>query len=321
VIVTGLSAALLTLTRGISPLWVAIILLLVALLMGDKPVRGLISSKVGLRTMLAVLVCVGLAVAWIATQHALDLIPAGQQVGGLSSWSILRDAIGNSSMWFREMVGVLGWLDTYLPSFTYLFWYVAVSMVAIVGMVVAKKRELAVLVLLILVVVILPVAIECSQARRVGLVWQGRYSLPLAVGIPIIATALIDRSNVPTSLRSRFTSLIFLGALVAQCGAFFETVRRYAVGDRGPLAFWTGRWQPPAGTIITCCWYLAAMVLTWIVLRSLVARPDALRGRQLVAAPGSISNRVVPGSTRSERISRVGFRALRAAPLRAAPRR
>jgi hypothetical protein len=283
VIVTGLSAALLTLTRGISPLWVAIIFLLVALLMGDTPVRKLVSSKVGLGMTLVVTVCGGLAVAWIATQHALDLIPGGQQVVGLPGSSILRDAIGNSSVWFQQMVGVLGWLDTSLPSFTYLFWYVAVGMVAVFGIVVAKKRELVVFVLLIVVILILPVAIEFSQARRVGLVWQGRYSLPLAVGIPIIATALIDRSNVPTSFRNRFTSVIFLGVLAAQCGAFFETVRRYTVGDHGPLAFWTGQWQPPAGTIITCCWYLVAMVLTLVVLRSLVTQPDAVRNASSVA--------------------------------------
>jgi len=293
VAVMGTSAALLALTRGISPLWVTLILLMVALSLGWRQTVGILTRLDGAIALAAVMVATAVAVSWIVTQHALDLIPAGAQVAGQSDSQVLRGDIGNSYTWFEQMVGVLGWLDTSLPRVTYLFWFIAVGGVAALGALVARGRRLAVLVLLVLLVLTVPVAIEYSQARRVGMVWQGRYILPLAVGIPMLSTALIDESAALASLRNRLATLLTTGVLVAQVAAFAETVRRYAVGDDGTLAFWRSRWQPPAGVVVTCIWLLLAMASFVGLLRLLAGRV----GATAVEVPGEPSPSSPPNET------------------------
>ncbi len=32
-----------------------------------------------------------------------------------------------------------------------------------------------------------PLVAEAASAPRIGFVWQGRYSLPLAIGVPVVA--------------------------------------------------------------------------------------------------------------------------------------
>ena len=170
-------------------------------------VRSLIKQNARL---IAALVILGLvALAWLAVAHPLDLTPAGQQVHSLPEWAILKDDIGGTYSWFLQMVGVLGWLDTYFPTPVYLFWMVAVGSLFLIAIASVRNRKSIIpLFALIVLVLVVPVLIELSQARRVGLVWQGRYTLPIAVGIPILSSAIIGVSDLPRTFRRTIATLI-----------------------------------------------------------------------------------------------------------------
>ena len=100
---------------------------------------------------------------------------------------------------------------------------------------------------LVVVVIALPIVADIQQAAATGLVWQGRHTLPVAMGVPIVAAFVLARSPlgaVLASARARF--LLGGGIAVAQVAAYFWMLRRATVGDSGTVWFWTvAAWEPP----------------------------------------------------------------------------
>jgi hypothetical protein len=81
-----------------------------------------------------------------------------------------------------------------------------------------------------------------AVADRVGLIWQGRYSIATLMGLVTFALASAD--HVGRSVLWRLAVVTSLGELAA----YWLTVRRFTVGDRG--SWWfdaaaSGRWDPP----------------------------------------------------------------------------
>lgn len=258
--IVAISAAVLTLTRGASPLWTVLIFVFLMLQLDFAQLRALFARRdIRLATGFVAL-CGVLAVVWILHEHALDLI-AFQPIKGKSDISVLLLVVGHSYKWIGQMVGSLGENDVVLPTVSSLFWFIAIGGVVAACIAVARLRKAAAFVLLLACVFVIPILLQYFQARRLGLIYQGRYTLPLAVGVPLLAAAVIGDSAALRGLHKRFLALLLVGAFVAQVAAFAQTVRRYAVGAQGTLAFWNGHWHPPAGAIVTFIWYLAAFAL------------------------------------------------------------
>jgi hypothetical protein len=113
------------------------------------------------------------------------------------------------------------------------------------------------------------VLIESLGAGQAGFIWQGRYSMPLAVGLPLLAGVAIG--TVP-ALREAGRRLpwIVAGALtLAQAAAFTQALRRYSVGARGELWFFAdARWDPPVPALLLVVVYslVVAALMWWIVV-------------------------------------------------------
>jgi hypothetical protein len=136
--------------------------------------------------------------------------------------------------------------------------------------VVAGRRETAVFTLVTLAAVLVPVVISTSQARRAGFVWQGKDSLPFALGVPLVAAALLGRSGVLDRFRGRLTGVVAFGLAGGAALAFTGTLRRYAVGNGGPLDFFHTSWRPPLGLALLLAGELVAVFGTAALLRNLV---------------------------------------------------
>ena len=85
------------------------------------------------------------------------------------------------------MVGWFGWLDTPAPVGVHLAWAVALLATVLLGLRAARPVRAALVVLLGIGTVAIPVVLELASANTVGFYWQGRYTLPLAVGVPLVA--------------------------------------------------------------------------------------------------------------------------------------
>jgi hypothetical protein len=270
VAVATVAAIALLLSRALSPLWVVCILLLLALLAGWRGVRAMARARC-VRWALVPLVPAGaFAVGWIVVAHALDLLPVGVKARG-SGTSLAASILGNTGAWIQQMIGIFGWLDTLSPLLTYLFWYAVIGLFVLLALSCARRRHSGALVLLMLVVVFAPVIISYGQAHRLGIIWQARYIMPMAVGVPLMAVALVEGSPALRGVRTRVATMACALLAVAAFAAFAEALRRYVTGVKGPIDYLQGAWQPPFGatTLTVAAFVLIALLALFV--RHLVA--------------------------------------------------
>ena len=290
VVILVASTAALVLTRGLSPLWVALILLVLVFLSGRHTALHLVRLR-SLRIPIAIVAVAGVAaVVWILAVHANDLAFGGAMLPAHeSAGSILFNIFGYTGAWIQQMVGVFGWLDTPSPLATYLIWYVATGFVVLLALGSSTPRGAIALLALTAMVVFVPVIISYQEVHRLGIVWQGRYILALAVGIPILSTALIDAADALARFRARITAIVCLCIGLGDFAAFLTSQRRYASGLPGPINPANGTWGPPLGNGLVTVWSLVATTLLVGAVAFVVSRPredDTRSLRPLVGAPG-----------------------------------
>jgi hypothetical protein len=240
---------ILSLTRTISPLWVVAIVAAGLMLAGWSATRGLLRARAVQIGAGVVALSVLAQLAW--TQYANPLASAeSTSANGLSSYFIRRTVIGNGADLYRGMIGVFGWLDTPSPFGVTVLWTLVLGLVVVLGLAVATRREVVVLSGLLVLTVIVPIVAGVVEAHSNGFFWQGRYTLPLAVGVPIVAAAAAARSSLGSTLPSRLP-IIGVG-LLALCHVtdFAQALRRYTVGYDGGIMFWShAQWSPPVGAL------------------------------------------------------------------------
>lgn len=294
VVLTSFSACSLALVRGLSPFWVALTLVVLAALAGRERLVVLLGQR-DVRVGLGVTLLVGaLATAWIFATGALDIVPAGN-VSTARRLSVVRQVgimLGTVPSQVHQMVGRFGWFANLAPPITVVLWLVAVGTLVLLATALARRRETAVLFFAIACVVVVPVVIRVATAQRDGLAWQGRYSLPFAVGVPILAAALLP----PHAWSRRL--LVPLGVLlvVAQAPAYALALARRTIGTTSPLAteldpftHVVHGWNPPLPAIALDVAY-AVLICLWATLLVGIGRSSARRDldcsrRQTTAPP------------------------------------
>jgi hypothetical protein len=270
VAVSTAAAITLLLSRALSPLWVVGILLLLTLLTGWRGVRSLARARAMRWALVPLVPAAAFAIGWLVVAHALDLLPVGVKAKG-SGTPLAASILGDTATWVQQMIGIFGWLDTLSPLLTYLFWYAAIGLFVLLALSCARRRHAAALVLLIVVVVFVPVLISYGQAHRLGIIWQARYIMPMAVGVPLMAVALVERSGALREIRSRVATMVCTLLAVAAFAAFAEALRRYVVGVKGPIDYLAGSWHPPFGATTLTVAALVLLALLALFVRHLVA--------------------------------------------------
>lgn len=262
------SGTTMVLIRGLSPLWLALIGLSVLAL---APRRAL--ALLGHRSCrFAAAVIAGgvvLALVWIVEEHTLDfkhsVLTAPKHISDLG---ILEGVFGRTPAFLAEMIGQFGWLDTPSPLTTYVIWYVGVGALVGVAVVFAGRRQIAGLLGVTLAGFAVPFMISASEVRNSGFGWQGKDSLPLVVGIPLVAAAAIGRPEAMRGRCSRLVGFVAVAVAVAQVAAFAQALRRNAVGLNGPLNYLHGSWRPPLGAF----WPTFAVIMVWSTLAASLPR-------------------------------------------------
>jgi hypothetical protein len=129
-----------------------------------------------------------------------------------------------------------------------------------------------------------PIALEAPRAASQGFPWQGRYSLPLAAGIPILAALQIDRARVlPDRLVRSFGTCLLTLFVAGHLYAHFWATRRYTAGVKGTLNWLAAPgWDPAVPVWLLFLGFVVALPLTAAALRwQMLARSESL----LVAQP------------------------------------
>lgn len=265
----GIAASALALSRPLSALWVAMTVAVVLAFASRRRLLALARQAV-VWFWGGVAVLGGLSAGiWIVVANGLQIGSVGGVATSVSSNQIMRQSLGKTGNEVLQMIGAFGWLDTSAPLVTYLAWLTCLGFLAFAGLAQAGRREAVVLVGFALLVVVLPRLIEASQARELGYVWQGRYTLPFAVGLPIVTALLAEDLWVRAgpSLTTWFVRSLVAGHVFA----FWWALRRNSVGVDGPL--WPGDWPSSlTSSALVTSFALTSLAYGWWLVR--MARPD-----------------------------------------------
>ena len=176
--------------------WLAFIALILAALLGKDALRRLWRLTSARIWAAVVAGCVAAQLSWIVLADGLDLsVPIGFEPT-LSNTDLARETVGRAGGFYLEMLGNLGWLDTTLPGLTYLLLTAALGALVLLAVAVGIRPYVIAMLAAMAITVVIPIVLEAWQYRGYGLYWQGRYTLPIAVGVPllaVVAAAVRDR--------------------------------------------------------------------------------------------------------------------------------
>lgn len=268
----GLSAAVLVSLRALSPLLLGLIGMFLLAMSSRRRVVSLLRRR-NVRVWLAVAGLASVvALVWLIAFDTIQL-PRVNEFRDLPATMAARNSIGKTDGDVRQLVGVFGWLDTPAPALTMYLWFFATGTLVILALAASGGRLFAGLVAVIFATVAVPRALEFPSVQKYGFGWQGRYGLPLAVGVPLLAAFAIGiRRELPVFWATRLTRVIVALLALAHVGAFVVALRRYMVGINGPLDFLGGPWQPPVGPVAVLAGFILAVVAwVWWLARLSVA--------------------------------------------------
>jgi hypothetical protein len=163
-------------------------------------------------------------------------------------------------------------------------WVAALAALAAAAIMAGRRRFVLVAAATAVVTIAAPIGFETLQARRIGYFWQGRYSMPMAIGVPVLLAlslalekrrdAVSDRTAADESDDhavqggiGRIVAPIAVALLIANVVAFGQALRRNTVGYDGPLDFLIDpEWAPPLPPWLLMLGYLviAGGFVAWV---------------------------------------------------------
>jgi hypothetical protein len=254
--------SVLGLARLFAPMWIVAILGAAGLVAGMTVVRRLLRER-SLR--IAALVVALATLAQLAWNVVIRPVDTGTSVD-ISRYELIRNTIGRSGFFYDTMIGDFGWLTVKSPYLTIVVWTAAIGVLLMVGLAVSSRRASIALLLVAAATALLPLVSEYREVPIIGPFWQGRYTLPLAVGVPIVGAYLIGTSSIGARLvRSRLALVVGIALGVGQFLGFAQTLRRFTVGSNGPFKYWVDApWAPPLGALPLTLAFVVALVV-WLV--------------------------------------------------------
>ena len=270
--------------RPLSPAFAVFILVAVVAMAGSRTrLAELWADRNTRRAALAAVALLALAVLVVLVSGAVNSF-SGTAQPGLTHAQAAQGSIGLITDRAQEMIGLLGWRDTFLPGAIPLIWLAAIGLLAIAALVLGSARQRLMLVLTTLGIVALPVVSEALKAPTLGYIWQARYSIPLAIGLPILSGWIVGVSGRLSARRlAQVASVAAVAAAVGLGVVHAIWMRRNVVGQNHPVLSYLGGtgWVPPLPTWVLG---LAAVLVSigWAGLLMVLARQP---GAAVVAAP------------------------------------
>jgi hypothetical protein len=153
----------------------------------------------------------------------------------------LRIAVSATSSHLRQLVGLMGWLDAPTPDLAIFMWWALIGMMLAIAMI-TRPRSAAAALLTLVSVIVVAWALEIGASLMVEGMWQGRYSLPITVGVPLLLAVAWIVDPPP----QRVIVALAVGMWLVINFAFMNTQRRWAVGVKGSLLPWEwNTWNAP----------------------------------------------------------------------------
>ena len=178
-------------TRALSPAIAVGILVVVALAGLDRGTLGTLARRTDARITAAVMFVGAVAASgWVLWSKVYENV-AGAPAVGITLGAALRESWSRLPQRLHEMFGYFGWLEVPAPRAVLVLWTALILVLVGGALAVGTWRHRGVLVALVALAVAIHVVPEALSAARQGFIGQGRYALPVAVGVPILAAWIV----------------------------------------------------------------------------------------------------------------------------------
>lgn len=277
VVILTVSAVVVCLMRGISPLWLVLVpATMLPLAWGRVPIGEWWAQR-SVRVGVVVIAVVGVAaVIMVAVLHSSAVNPVNVPPPSTSAERIVETSIGKLGMLIDQAIGTFGWNDIVSPFVALGVWILGGGLLVGFGVLVAHVRVLVTTVAIALATAVTAVLVPALTARHNGFLGQGRYYLPLAVGLPLVAAAVLVP---PEALRRRartFAVGLAVAVSVGLVGSYLWALRRVTVGMAAPLRLTghaKGDWAPPVNAYVLLAFFTVVCAGYAVLVTGLLRRP------------------------------------------------
>ncbi|MBD8658991.1 DUF2142 domain-containing protein [Frigoribacterium sp. CFBP 8754] len=248
--------------RSASPLFVLLIVVAVLLTVPVRDVGDLLRRRPVWLAAAVAAVGLGAAAAWTVLVAApAGFIPSSDPARDTLLPAVLH-TLAATENYGTEMIGVLGWFDTGLPQPVYYGWTAGVGLVVAGALGFARRRALVGAGLLMVALLLVPSVLQAPSAAAFGYIWQGRYSLPVFVGMVIVAGLAWQHARPSHERWLRLVVVVVSAATVGQVASFATAYRRYSVGVSRPFrdVLEPGSWQAPGGLVAVALVFVVGAV-------------------------------------------------------------
>jgi hypothetical protein len=288
VVRAGIAGFVLVTMRGLGPGFALMALVAAVLVSSRQRIGALVRRRDARIWSGVVFVGVVLTVAWTFIVGLTLDQPEHPAIG-------FGDAFRGLPVILRQSVGAMGTYFLPLPFLLLAAWVLIAVLGIAFGVIDTDKRGRIAIGLVALAAITLPITTDGYNIPNIGFPWQGRYGLPLTVGLVILTCWLVDAATP----RRRAIGIGMVGvAFVGQLAAFVAIGRRLGMGrvtGTDVLDFvLRPRWEPGlppglllAGMVVACVGVVAIAVAA---MRPEPADPDvATAGPAAIGTAGAES--------------------------------
>lgn len=275
------AASLLILVRPLSILMFLTVAALVVIAAVDRArARALLhDSRIRLGAVVLA-AAAGFAGFWLLYADPHNALWGGPRPG-ISLSEALHESLSMLPWRVRQMIGVFGWIGSHaaLPVSMVVWWLAVVAALVVAALIVGSARQRLAVALSVVAVIGLTLS-EVTQAERIGFVWQGRYSLPVAIAVPILASWVVGTSGRISHRPARIAGTAIVGSLTAiLLFSYVVVMRRYVIGAPSPALdyLFEGEWQTklPKQMLFALAAVLTSATGIWL---GMLARPQPVDG-------------------------------------------
>lgn len=247
-------------TRGLSMLWAVIAIAIPLTLLSWHDLLSLLRRRPVIVAMSAIALGAAAATAWLLGSNSLGTSTINAAPGfaypgtGGNPWYGFSYVFEDTFKFSEGLVGIFGWLDTPAPLGVYFIWAVLSGALLLAAFVFLRGRRLVLAAALASCFVLFPPLIQAAFIGSGGLIWQGRYNLPLYLclifGIAGLLASL--RTQISDEIISRISTVVLVLVAFGQVYAFATAIRRYTVGYTGPWKsiLTAPEWSAPGGNVL-----------------------------------------------------------------------
>lgn len=213
---TAALVVLATHTTGL--MWLALVLVVIAILQPLRRWRELWRGSALPLIRSAVVVGLGglACVAWILVAKTNSLTTAPEDFGSVPFGRV----VSGQFLWTLQTVAAFPLRNERPPVIVYALWLVPFIGLMVAGLRCSARRLRITVLALLACWVAVPLALTVVSYSAIGMAWQGRYALPLAVGFPALAGLALSRSGRgPRPLTATVTVALCAVAHLISCAA------------------------------------------------------------------------------------------------------